>query len=128
MTATNYSPPQAGIWRRLAVAAINCGVVLPYLEKVEMSGINLREFDIGKFVFDLYKIKAEDKDRASLYGSELGDLMKFVTLTSNEATWCSNFWFPFTNPFEIGTRAHLHKGTDKKIDCAVTVNVDRFVP
>ena len=137
MTATNYPGPQAAIWRRLAVAAINCGVVLPYLEKVEMSGINLKEFDIGTFVFDLCKIKAEDKDRASLYGSELGDLRKFVTSTSNEATWCSNFWFPFINrcfeliggsinykiAFEVGTRAHLHEGTNKKIDCAVTVNI-----
>ena len=37
--------------------------------------VNLGKFDIRKLVFDLCKIKAEDKDRASSYNSELGDLL-----------------------------------------------------
>ena len=52
------------------------------------------------------------------------------------------FGFPFINrcfeliggsinykiAFEVGTRAHLHEGTNKKIDCTVTVNIQNKFP
>lgn len=131
------------LWRRISVAALNCGVVAPLLETLLARGntirINPRHFDCRIADLDLAEAKANPFFNVELFRSELRKLAHFIKPNSNEATWCSNFWFPLIHrcfelidndqiinyniQTELSTRAHLNPNTASKVDFAVTISL-----
>ena len=125
-------------WRRLTYSAVNCGVVLPLLEQIQLESIDFSEFDLNPYILNLAEAKSDLTPLRREFITELERRRNFVDNDSNEATLCGLFWFPlltrclertgippvnFRIQYELETKGFLHPQTKNKIDFASTIDL-----